>query len=76
MALLECLRGVRDNVTTHGFRSTFRDWAGDKTSSPRDVVEAALAHKIKDPTEAAYRRGTALDKRRELMSAWAAYLGS
>lgn len=74
MALLECLRGLRDDVTTHGFRSSFRDWAGDKTSFPRDVVEAALAHKIKDPTEAAYRRGTALDKRRELMTAWASYL--
>ncbi len=62
------------SATLHGLRSTFRDWAGDKTGFPRDVAEAALAHALSDKTEAAYRRQTALDKRRELMQAWAEYL--
>lgn len=62
-----------ENATVHGFRSTFRDWAGDRTPFPRDVCEAALAHKIKDETERAYRRTDALEKRRTLMDAWAAY---
>lgn len=61
------------NITTHGFRSTFRDWAGDQTSFQRETIEAALAHGIKDKAEAAYRRSTALEKRRKLMQAWAAY---
>jgi integrase len=64
--------GVTDAVT-HGFRSSFRDWAGDETSAPHDVIEAALAHAIKNRTEAAYRRGTALEKRRALMQTWASY---
>ena len=54
----------------HGFRSAFSDWARDRTSYPRDVVEMALAHTIKDKSEAAYRRGDALDKRRRLMAEW------
>lgn len=58
----------------HGFRSTFRDWAGDKTSFDREIVELALAHKFGDPTERAYRRSTALEKRRKLMDAWARYV--
>ena len=62
-----------EDVTVHGFRSSFRDWAGDKTSFPREVSEAALAHAIGDETEAAYRRSDALAKRRKLMDAWAAY---
>jgi integrase len=62
------------DVTTHGFRSSFRDWAGECTSFPREVCEAALAHAIGDTTEAAYRRGDALTKRRKLMDAWAQYL--
>ncbi|MBL9066467.1 MAG: integrase arm-type DNA-binding domain-containing protein [Sphingopyxis sp.] len=62
------------SATLHGLRSTFRDWCGDKTDFPRDVAEAALAHTLSDKTEAAYRRGTALEKRRELMTAWAGYL--
>lgn len=61
-------------ATVHGLRSTFRDWAGDKTEFSRDVAEAALAHTVRDKVEAAYRRGTALEKRRELMAAWADYL--
>jgi integrase len=73
MAMLELLRGMRGGCVVHGFRSTFRDWAGDRTNHSRDVVEAALAHVIKDETEAAYRRGTALDKRKVLMADWEAY---
>jgi integrase len=73
MALLELLRGVRPGFTVHGFRSTFRDWAGDRTNYQRDVIEAALAHGLEDETEAAYRRSTAVDKRRRLMGAWAEF---
>ncbi len=61
-------------ATLHGLRSTFRDWCGDETNFPRDVAEAALAHTLSDKTEAAYRRGTAFDKRRKLMDVWGAYL--
>lgn len=62
------------SATLHGLRSTFRDWAGDETAFPRDVAEAALAHTVRDKVEAAYRRGTALEKRRSLMKAWEQYL--
>ncbi|MGE0623178.1 MAG: tyrosine-type recombinase/integrase [Pseudomonadales bacterium] len=61
-------------VTVHGFRSTFRDWCGEETAFPREVVEAALAHQLKDKAEAAYRRGDALERRRELMNAWCEFL--
>jgi integrase len=74
MAMLECLRGHHPGATTHGFRSSFRDWAGDETSFPRDLAEAALAHTVENKVEAAYRRGDALRRRRELMDAWATYL--
>ena len=74
MAMLELLRGIDGNgLTVHGFRSTFRDWAGNQTNFPREVAEAALAHVLPDKTEAAYRRGDALEKRRRLMQAWASY---
>ena len=66
----------QEPITTHGFRSAFRDWAGDRTAFARDVVEAALAHAIENKTEAAYRRSDALEKRRKLMTAWAAYCSS
>ena len=66
--------GVTD-ATTHGFRSSFRDWAGDETPAAHDVIEAALAHAIQNKTEAAYRRSDALGKRRALMDAWANYCG-
>ena len=56
-------------------RSTFRDWAGDCTSFPRDIAEMALAHAVDDETEATYRRSTALAKRRDLMEVWAPYCG-
>ena len=67
-------RMSRDGITAHGFRSSFRDWAGDKTSFPREVAEAALAHKVGDEVERAYRRSTALEKRRQLMQEWERYL--
>src|SRR6478672_7484466 len=74
MAMALVLRRMKiGNATVHGFRSSFRDWAGNVTSFPREVTETALAHVIGDKAEQAYRRGDALDKRRKLMDAWAAY---
>lgn len=64
-----------DGITAHGFRSSFRDWAGECTDFPREVAEQALAHVIGDETERAYRRGDALEKRRALMAAWCAFAG-
>lgn len=64
------------NATLHGLRSSFRDWAGDATTHPRDVAEAALAHTVGNAVEKAYRRGDALEKRRALMEDWAAYVES
>jgi integrase len=72
-AMGKILSGMRPELTVHGFRSTFRDWAGDRTAYPRDVIETALAHSLRDKTEAAYRRGSALEKRRRLMAEWARY---
>jgi hypothetical protein len=60
-------------ITTHGFRSTFRDWSGDHTEFLREVAEAALAHAVGDKAEQAYRRSDALEERRKLMAAWTAY---
>lgn len=62
-----------ENTTVHGFRSSFRDWCGDKTEYPREVAEAALAHKIGNKVEQAYRRRNALEKRQGLMSEWSTY---
>jgi integrase len=62
-----------ENATTHGFRSSFRDWAGNETGYPRELIETALAHVIGDKAEQAYRRSDALEKRRQLMEAWASY---
>lgn len=64
------------NCTVHGFRSSFRDWAGDITDAPREVAEAALAHVVGDATERAYRRGDAFEKRSRLMQAWTNYCHS
>jgi integrase len=61
-------------ATVHGFRSSFRDWAGNETHFPREVCEAALAHVVGDASEQAYRRGDALEKRRALMSEWECYI--
>ncbi len=63
-----------ETVTVHGFRSAFRDWAGNETHFAREVAEAALAHVVGDAAERAYRRGDALEKRRALMKAWADFL--
>ncbi len=63
----------RTDLTAHGFRSTFRDWAGELSTFPREVIENALAHQLKDKAEAAYSRGTQFEKRRRLMTAWAEY---
>jgi integrase len=71
--LILVLQRMGHQLTVHGFRSTFRDWCGDCTHFAREVAEGALAHTIGDQTERAYRRGTALEKRRELMDAWANY---
>lgn len=76
MALEMLLRRMEVPVTVHGFRSTFRDWAGDCTTFPREIVEVALSHQVGDEVEQAYRRGDALEKRRRLMQAWADYCGS
>jgi integrase len=66
-------RMKREDLTVHGFRSTFRDWAAERTGFPREVAEVALAHALKDKTEAAYQRGDLFEKRRRLMDAWAKY---
>lgn len=63
-------------ITTHGFRSTFRDWSADETNYPREVCEHVLAHKLPDEVEAAYLRGAYLEKRKGLMKDWAAYCGA
>jgi integrase len=60
-------------ITVHGFRSTFRDWAGETTAHPREVIEHALAHQLADRAEASYARGTLFEKRRRLMADWAAF---
>ncbi len=74
MSMTAVLRRIgRDDITVHGFRSTFRDWAGETTGFPREVIEAALAHGIKDKAEAAYARSDLFDKRRKLMEAWALF---
>jgi len=74
MAFLMALRRMqRGDVTTHGFRSSFRDWAAERTNFPRAVCEAALAHTLRDQTEAAYHRTDLFDRRRELMTAWATF---
>ena len=74
MALAMLLRRIGVETTVHGFRSSFRDWAGEVSTSPREVAEAALAHTVGDATERAYRRGDALEKRRKLMESWAAFI--
>ncbi len=74
MAFLMALRRMgRADVTTHGFRSSFRDWAAERTNFPRAVCEAALAHALRDKTEAAYHRTDLFERRRDLMNTWAAF---
>jgi integrase len=74
MAMLAVLKRMgRVDLTAHGFRSTFRDWAAERTNFPRDVVEMALAHTIENKVEAAYRRGDLFQKRRQIMEVWARF---
>jgi integrase len=67
------VKRIRPEITVHGFRSSFRDWAGERTGFAREVVEQCLAHAAGDQTELAYRRGDALEKRRQVMDAWAKF---
>jgi integrase len=73
MAFLQLLKRMGRDVTAHGFRSSFRDWAAETHEAARDTVEMALAHRVSDKTEAAYRRGDLLAKRRKLMDDWATF---
>jgi integrase len=75
MTLTAVLRRMKVPAVPHGFRSTFRDWAAERTDYPNHVVEMALAHAIGDKVEAAYRRGDLFDKRRKLMNDWAKFCG-
>ena len=76
MAMLNLLQKhmERPDLTVHGFRSSFRDWAAEVSHYPRELAEAALAHVLTDKTEAAYQRGDLLEKRRAMMQEWADYL--
>ena len=77
MVFLMALRRMeRRDVTVHGFRSTFRDWAAERTNVPRAVCEAALAHTLRDKTEAAYNRTDLFDRRRDLMTSWSRFATS
>jgi integrase len=76
MAMDKVMRDMAPDFTVHGFRSSFRDWCAEETSTPREIAEAALSHAVGDQTERAYRRGDALEKRRTLMDAWATYCES
>jgi integrase len=74
MAFLMMLRRMgRDDLTVHGFRSTFRDWAAERTNVAPEVAEAALAHTVANKVEAAYRRSDLFEKRRALMREWGAF---
>lgn len=74
MSIAAVLKRMKLDVTVHGFRSSFRDWAGETTAHPREVIEHALAHQLKDKAEAAYARSDLLEKRRRLMEDWAAFV--
>lgn len=77
MAMTMQLRRMsRSDITVHGFRSSFRDWASEQTAYSHETCEHALAHRISDKAEAAYRRGDQFEKRRKLMEVWEAYCGS
>jgi integrase len=74
MVFLMTLRRMeRHDITAHGFRSSFRDWASERTNTPQAVCEAALAHTVRAKTEAAYNRTDLFERRRKLMGAWAAF---
>ncbi|WP_114431029.1 hypothetical protein [Phyllobacterium bourgognense] len=73
-ALLDCLHRLEPDKTVHGFRSSFRDWAGDETNFAREVIEETIGHKVGDDTENAYRRGTAMKKRKRVLDAWSSFV--
>jgi integrase len=74
MAMLAVLKGTgRRDLAAHGFRSSFRDWAPERTNFPREVAEIALAHTVGDKVEAAYRRGDLFQTRRQMMDGWARF---
>ena len=74
MTLSKLIKELGIAAVPHGFRSSFRDWAAERTNTPREVVEAALAHTVQNPTEAAYARSDLFEHRRRLMNDWAGYL--
>lgn len=74
MIMTVVMRRMKADAVPHGFRSTFRDWAGEKTNFPRELAEQALAHTLQNKVEAAYRRGDALEKRRQMMQEWAHFV--
>ena len=76
MAMLKLLERMEVKVTVHGFRSSFRDWAAERTAFPHEVCEMALAHTIGNAAEAAYRRGDLFEKRRKLMDAWSDFINA
>ena len=76
MALSGLLKRLEIAAVPHGFRSSFRDWAAEETDHPREVAEAALAHLVRNPVEAAYARSDLFERRRRLMDDWAAYLAA
>lgn len=76
MTLTKILRDMKEPFTVHGMRSSFRDWAAEQTSLPGEIAEAALAHAVPNAVEAAYRRTTFFDKRREMMDAWSEFIGA
>lgn len=76
MSLTAVMRRMESAFVPHGLRSTFRDWAAEKTNFPRDLAEKALAHAVKSEVEAAYQRGDMLERRRAVMEAWAAFLST
>lgn len=77
MSMLMLLRRMKvEGVTVHGFRSTFRDWAGEVANAPREVAEMSLAHKVGSDVERAYARSDLLDKRRALMDLWSGYVST
>jgi integrase len=77
MAFLMLLRRMkRADLTAHGFRSSFRDWAAERTNFPNEVAEMALAHTLSSKVEAAYRRGDLFERRRRMMTVWADFCGT
>ena len=76
MSLTLVMRRMKLTAVPHGFRSSFTDWCAERTAYPSEVREMALAHAIGNDTEAAYRRGDLFDKRRNLMSEWAAFVNT